>query len=112
MRAVDDILRAGRRGTVGLERIHQLASDGGGIPHRGEDGRRALQGVVDDPVEQVLDGPGEFGDVGGADHAAGTLERVERAAHAGQRLGFQRVLLPGREQLGDARHLFPRLLYI
>ena len=51
-------------------------------------------------------------DVRGADHAAGTLQRVERAAHAGQRIGFERVLLPGREQLADARDLFAGFLYI
>ena len=40
------------------------------------------------------------------------LERVERAAHADERLGLERVLLPGGEQLADARDLFARLFYI
>ena len=83
-----------------------------GIAHRGQDRRRALQRVLDDPVEQVLDGPGEFADVGGTDHAAGALQGVERAAHTGQRVRLEGVLFPGREQLADARDLFARLFYI
>ena len=41
----------------------RAAGDGAGIAHGGEDRRRALQRVVDHPVEQVLDGPGELADV-------------------------------------------------
>ncbi len=51
-------------------------------------------------------------DVGGADHAAGTLQRVERTADAGQRFGLQRILFPGREQLADTGDLFAGLFYI
>ena len=100
------------RWLAGFECVDQFAGDDDGIAHRGEDGRRALQRVLDDAVEQVLDGPGEFADVGGADHAAGALERVEGAAHAGQRVGLERILFPGREQLADACDLFAGFLYI
>ena len=42
---------------------------------------RARQRLVDDPVQQILDRPGEFGDQAGADHAAAALQGVEAAAH-------------------------------
>ena len=51
-------------------------------------------------------------DIRGSDHAAGTLQRMERAAHPGKRIRLERVLLPGREQLGDSGNLFPGLFYI
>src|SRR5262249_47742903 len=112
VRAVDDVLGARRRGLPGLERVHELAGDADGIAHGAEDRGRTLQRVLDDPVEQVLDGPREFADVAGTDQAAGALERVEGAAHAGERFRLQRVLFPGREQLGDAGDLLARLFYI
>ena len=112
MGSIDDVLRARGRGLAGFERIDELAGHDHGIAHRGENRRRALQCVLDDPVEQVLDGPRELADVGGADHAAAALERVERAAHTGQGIGLERILFPGREQLANACHLFPRFLYI
>ena len=34
------------------------------------------------------------------------------AAHAGERVGLERILFPGREQLADAGHLFAGFLYI
>ena len=104
-------VRAGAR-FARLERIHQFTGHDHRIAHRGQDARRSLQRVLDDLVEQVLDGPGEFADVGGAHHAARALERMERATHARQRFGLERVLFPGREQLGDPRHFFARLFYI
>ena len=112
MRAIDDVLRFRGRALPCLERVDQFPRDGARVADGGEDGWRTLQRVLDDLVEQVFDGPGEFADVRRADHAAGTLERVERTAHAGERIRFQRVLLPGREQLGNTCDLFAGFLYI
>src|SRR4051812_27943544 len=103
MRAIDDVLGARGCRLPGLERVHQFAGDDHRVAHRGQDGWRARQRVLDDLVEQVLDRPGEFADVGRADHATRTLERMERAAYAGECFGLERVLLPGREQLAYPR---------
>ena len=112
MRAIDDVLHLRGRALPCFERVDQFSRDGTRVTDGGEDGRGTLQRVLDDLVEQVFDGPGEFRDVGRADHAAGTLERVERTAYAGERIRFQRVLLPGGEQLGNTCDLFARFLYI
>ena len=112
MRAIDDVLHLRGRALPRFERVDELASDGACVTNGGEDGWRTLQRVLDDLVEQVFDGPREFTDVRRADHAARTLERVERAPHAGERIRFQRILLPGGEQLGDAGDLLAGFLYI
>ncbi|MEX0583715.1 MAG: hypothetical protein WD185_08605, partial [Sneathiella sp.] len=63
----------------------QRRQQGDGVAQRREHGRRSFQRAVDDAVQQILDGPGEIADPPRADHAAAALQRVEGAAHAGQR---------------------------
>ena len=42
-------------------------------------------GTIQDPVEQVFHGPGQFANAGGAHESAAALERMEGAAYLGER---------------------------
>src|SRR6185312_13878467 len=71
---------------------------------------RAGERVVEQPVEQILDGPRELREVARADHAAAALERVERASHGRERVLLERILIPDGELLRDLLQLLARLL--
>src|SRR5690606_10741359 len=67
--------------------------------------------AVDDPVQQVLNGPGGFTDTGGADQTAGTFQGMEGPTHFGQ--GFPIVLIGQalRQELLDGFQHFGRFFY-
>ena len=73
-------------------------------------GWRAGERVVEQPVQQILDGPGELAELARADHAAAALQRVERAAQRDEHVLLERVLFPGRELPRDLRELLARFL--
>ena len=69
---------------------------------------RSRQRAVKQPVHEVFHCPGEFTQLAGADHAAASLEGMERAADGGQRGGFQRILVPDRVLRADLFQFFAR----
>ncbi|MCY1393717.1 hypothetical protein D9M71_86210 [compost metagenome] len=81
---------------AGGEFRHQFRHQRHGAFHRLVDCRTRRDAAVEHAVEQVLDGPGQFADDQGADHAAAALEGMEGAAHLGERLARLAVGQPQR----------------
>ncbi len=97
MRARSDGGDVDLRSFAGLEVLDHLRQRGHGIAQQFENGRRSRQRVVDDAIQQVLDGPGELAEITSAHHSPAALQRVERAAHGNQGLPVHGILVPGRE---------------
>ena len=83
--SLHDGAEGGRRLTVALERRKQLRQRVDGVPHHGLHAFVRLDRVVQHPVEHVFHFPRELAEHAGPDQAAGTLQRMERAADADQR---------------------------
>jgi len=83
---------------VAFERVHQARQDVDSFPQHLHGRRGAFAGAVDDAIEEVLDGPGEFTQRHRPDHPAAALERVESAAHPRQRFAIGGVVGPHGEQ--------------
>ena len=64
--------------------FHQLRQGCDRSTQQSHHSRRARQGLVDDPIQQILNRPAELGDRPGADHAAAALQSMETASHPGQ----------------------------
>src|SRR6185312_2907496 len=75
-----------------------------------DDCRRSAEGVVENPVQQVLDGPREFTQLARTDHAPAALQGVERAPYGDQRVPLEWILVPGREEAFDLDELLVGLL--
>ena len=87
-----------------LERRQQLGQRADGVVHDVLHVLGRLDGVVEHAVEHVLHFPGKLAQHPGADQAAGSLQRVERAADADQRRCLRRIRQPvgfGRGEVVD-----------
>ena len=92
--------------TAGLQLFHQLRQRGDRVAQQRHHPGCPRQRLIDDPIEQILDGPSKLGDRAGTHHAAAALQRMKTAAHEGQRLQIHRILVPLREARLNRRDLF------
>ena len=67
-------------------------------------------GLINDPVEHVFDGPGQFPDRLCTDQSTTTLEGMEGTPETGQGIFIIAVALPDRQRLPYRIQLFPGLL--
>ena len=65
--------------------------------------------AIQNPIQHVLDGPGQLGQHPGAHHPTATLERMEPAPNLSERLVVCKVGLPLRSKLGQGFQHFPSL---
>ena len=92
--------------------LHQLRQAAHGVTQSQEHHGRAAHRLVEQAIQQALDRPGELGHLARTDHAAAALERMEGTAQVDERIGIERILVPERELLLDARHFLAGLLQI
>ena len=63
--------------TTGFELFDEFGHGGHRFAQQRHDVGRALERLVDDAIEQILDCPGELADELRADHAAAAFQRME-----------------------------------
>ena len=97
--------RLDRRGVVAarFELFHQLRQGGDRAAQQRHHSGRARQCLVDDPIQEVLDRPAEFGDRPRANHAPAALQCMKTAADHGEGIQIHRILIPLREALLNRR---------
>jgi hypothetical protein len=93
---------------TGLQVLDQLGQSADRLAQHVKNRRRSGQRVVEQPIQQIFDGPGKLAEITRADHASTALQGVERAADRHQRIALERILVPGREEFLDLRELFVR----
>ena len=101
-------IHAHRQRPPGLELFDQRRQCGDRRTQQRHHPRRAGQRFVEQPVEQILHGPGEFADQVRADHAAAALQGVKAAPQCGERLQVHGILVPQRKAHADRGDLFLR----
>ena len=89
--------------------LHQVREQRRGLVQQIGNFGGCLERSVDDPVEHVLNRPGELADRHGPDHSAAALQRVKRASQSGQCIAVVAVVEPPGQGLADGRHLISRL---
>jgi hypothetical protein len=98
-----------RLGSI-LELIDELGQGRDGLPQKTHDRGRTRESVVENTVQQVLDGPRELTQLARTDHTAAAFECVERATHGHERLAIHGILVPRREMALDLGQLLMSLL--
>ena len=108
VRASHQLRRVGARRAARAQFRHELGQQRDSFAQSAEDFGRTCQRAVEQPVDQIFNGPRELAEFTRPDHPAAPFERVERTAHGAQRLGRQRILIPGRIETPNLVHLFVR----
>ena len=90
--------------------LDQFRHRGGGLHDKIHHGWRTFERAVNQPVQQVLDGPRIFTNALCPDHAPAALQRMERPPHGDQHLHIVRGCRPGRQVPLDGRDFLFGLL--
>ena len=88
----------------------QPGQDAAGMPHEGHHGRAGRARAIQDPIEHVLDVPGELAQHFRTHQPTAAFQGVEYPADGPQRFGIVRRQLPGRQQAIEVADLFLELL--
>ena len=86
------------RRASGFELLDELGHRRDCSAQHGHHVGRAIERLVDDAVQQILDGPGELADELSTDHPTAALQRMERTSDVDQRVLILRILIPQWEE--------------